>query len=223
MNFVQWLNSLDELLYELMSWLVFFPVTLWRIVARPLVTMRYAEDQLKLEQARQYRGTVSPPIMLILAAALGQAIGMAAGDTSRIITSHRGLANLVDDNTTLLLLRIVLYAVFALTMAARKVQRSSDSLDRDTLKAPFYAQCYLTAPFALVLSMGSLGIGSTDEELAAAALLIQAAAFFIYGTVETLWFKHELSQSAARSIADATTGMVLSLALFFAAAFLFRA
>lgn len=28
MNFMQWLNSLDELLYEVVSWIVFFPVTL---------------------------------------------------------------------------------------------------------------------------------------------------------------------------------------------------
>lgn len=30
MDFMKWLNSLDELLYEVMSWLVFFPLTLWR-------------------------------------------------------------------------------------------------------------------------------------------------------------------------------------------------
>ena len=223
MNFVQWLNSLDELLYELMSWLIFFPMTLWRIITAPLATMRYAEEQLALEQERQYRGTVSPPVMLILATVLGQAIGLAAGDANRIVASHRGLANLVNDNTTLLLLRIVLYAVFALTMAARKVQRSSEALDRDTLKAPFYAQCYITAPFALVLSMGALGMDYASEAVEAAGLLTQAAAFLLYGTVEALWLKRELGQSTARSIADASAGMIFGLILFFSAAFLFRA
>lgn len=52
MNFVQWLNSLDELLYELMSWFVFFPVTLWKVLRHPLAMMRYAEDQLKLDDDR---------------------------------------------------------------------------------------------------------------------------------------------------------------------------
>lgn len=223
MNFVQWLNSLDELLYELMSWLVFFPVTLWQIITRPLATMRYAENQLALEQEQQYRGTVSPPIMLILATLLGQAIGLALGDANRIVASHRGLANLVNDNTTLLLLRIILYATFALAMAARKVQRSSVPLDRDTLKAPFYAQCYITAPFALLLSVGGLGLGKADESEEVAALLSQAVAFLIYGSVEARWFKQELGQSTPRSIMDASVGMISGLALFLAIAILFRA
>ncbi|MGY4397230.1 hypothetical protein ACVWZA_002424 [Sphingomonas sp. UYAg733] len=52
MNFVQWLSSLDDLLYELMSWIIFFPVTLWRIVRHPLKTMQYAEAQLLLDPER---------------------------------------------------------------------------------------------------------------------------------------------------------------------------
>jgi hypothetical protein len=51
MNFVQWLNSLDELLYEVRSWLVFYPITLWRVLRHPLATMHCAEDQLLLDQA----------------------------------------------------------------------------------------------------------------------------------------------------------------------------
>lgn len=50
MNFVQWLNSLDEFLYELMSWIVFLPVTIWKILRHPLSTMEYAEAQLALGQ-----------------------------------------------------------------------------------------------------------------------------------------------------------------------------
>jgi hypothetical protein len=39
--------------------------------------MRYAEEQLWLEQDRQYRGTVSPPITLILTVALIQCVDLA--------------------------------------------------------------------------------------------------------------------------------------------------
>lgn len=45
MNFVQWLNSLDELLYELVGWLVFFPVTLWRILLHPLAVLSELVDE----------------------------------------------------------------------------------------------------------------------------------------------------------------------------------
>ena len=43
MNFFNLLQSLDELLYEVMSWLVFYPITLWRTLVRPLKMMDYSD------------------------------------------------------------------------------------------------------------------------------------------------------------------------------------
>jgi len=40
MDFMRLLQSLEELLYELVSWLVFYPVTLWRTLTRPREMMR---------------------------------------------------------------------------------------------------------------------------------------------------------------------------------------
>ena len=45
MDFMKWLNSLDELLYEVMSWLLFFPLTLWRAIFRPFEIMGEVERQ----------------------------------------------------------------------------------------------------------------------------------------------------------------------------------
>lgn len=155
MNFVQWLNSLDKLLYELMSWLVFFPVTLWRIVRHPLKTMAYAEDQLGQPAGRQFRGTVNPPITLILTLVPSQAIDLSVHDINPIVASQHGLARLVNDNTTLLSLRLILIGAFPLALARRKVRWSSVELDRDSLQGPFYAQCFAVAPFSLGVSLGS--------------------------------------------------------------------
>lgn len=213
MNFVQWLNSLDELLYELMSWLLFFPVTLWRILRRPLATMLYAEEQLKLDPDQQYRATVSPPVMLVLTVVLVQGVGLAIDGTSSIITNRRGLAGLVDDNTTLLLLRLVLFGCFALVLATRKVNRSTTDLDRDTLKPPFYAQCYAISPFALLLGIGASAVGHHYPFMQLAGLLAMVTAFLFYGIVQIRWFRQELNQSIPRSFVDASIGMVTSIAV----------
>jgi hypothetical protein len=221
MNFVQWLNSLDELLYELMSWLVFFPVTLWRILRHPLATMLYAEEQLRLDPDLQYRGTVSPPVMLVLTIMLIQGVGLAIDGTSPIITDRRGLAGLVDDNTTLLLLRLVLFGCFALVLATRKVNRSSVDLDRDTLKPPFYAQCYAISPFALLLGGGASAAGHHYPFVQVAGLLAIVTAFLFYGIVQVRWFRQELNQSIPRSFIDASIGMVTSIAVTAALGVLF--
>lgn len=61
MDFMKWLNSLDELLYEVMSWLVFYPLTLWRTLLQPIGMMKYADRQLDLPEAEQYTDALSPP------------------------------------------------------------------------------------------------------------------------------------------------------------------
>ena len=222
MNFVQWLNSLDELLYELVGWLVFFPVTLWRIVRHPLTTMRYAEEQLLLDPERQYRATVSPPIMLVLTIVLMQGLSLAVGGTNAIVASSRGLAGLVNDNTTLLLLRLVFFGLFALVLASRKVVRSGAALDRDTLKPPFYAQCFAISPFALLVGVGGAMFGHHHPLVDAAGLAAVVAALLFYGGVQVLWFSRELGQSIARSFVDASIGMAASVGLTIGLVLLFR-
>ena len=35
MDFLKIVKSIEELLYEVMAWLVFYPKTLWRVIAHP--------------------------------------------------------------------------------------------------------------------------------------------------------------------------------------------
>ncbi len=222
MPFVQLLKSLDELLYELMSWFLFFPITLWRLLTRPLAMMRYAEDQLALENGQQFRSTLTPPVMLILTIAAIECVGLAVQGTNAIVASRHGLARLINDDTSLLLLRLALFGSFALVLAARKVQRSDVDLDRDTLKPAFYAQCYAIAPFALLLSVGTTAASQPYPAAHIGAGIAIAAAFLFYLIVEVRWFRRELAQSILRSVADAMIGLVASFAVAIGAALLFH-
>ena len=47
MPFLLFLKSFEVLLYEIMSWLIFYPRTLWRSVRRPLQLMKRSEEELK--------------------------------------------------------------------------------------------------------------------------------------------------------------------------------
>jgi len=223
MNFVQWLSSLDEILYELMAWVLFYPITLWKIVRSPIRTMKYAEDQLTLPKSEQFRATVSPPIMLVLTIVVIQGVGIAVGDgVSPIVASHHGLAALVNDNTSLLLLRLALFGLFALVLAARKVRRSGTVINRDTLKPPFYAQCYAIAPFALLASGGVTIAISPDVRLAPWGLAATLGGFIYYAVVQIRWFSVELGQTRLRSSLDVLFGMALSIAITLGLGLLFR-
>lgn len=142
MNFMQWLNSLDELLYEVVSWIIFFPLTLWKIMRHPFTMMDYATSELTKDDADQYAETLSPPIFLILALVISHAIGIAiGGGTNPIVRSHHGLAGLINDNTTFLLFKIGLFSTFPLLLATR-MARKTGRLDRNRLQPAFYAQCF---------------------------------------------------------------------------------
>ncbi|WP_228383851.1 hypothetical protein [Sphingopyxis fribergensis] len=198
-----------------MSWIIFFPVTLWRTIRRPLATMTYAFEQLQLPEGQQFRATVSPPIMLILAVLIGQVVDIALHGTNPLVKSDKGLASLIDDNTTLLMLRILLFGLFPLILATRYVRRSDFDLDRDTLKAPFYAQCLALAPVALAFTLGtSLLFQPETPQKIFGSVLFGFAVLFL-AIVEVRWFSRQLEQSLGRSLLDVGLALIESLVIFF--------
>ena len=123
MVFVQFLKSLDELLFELVSWIVFFPVTLARVLRRPLAMMVHAEAELNKPADEQFDDALSPPVFLVLAVLIAHAAEMAVIGPDAVVASKRGLAALVDDNTSLLLLRLATFGIYPVMMALNMVRR----------------------------------------------------------------------------------------------------
>jgi hypothetical protein len=221
MNFMQWLNSLDELLFEILSWVIFFPITLWRIIRHPLSMMAYADAQLALPEDDQYGDALSPPIFLVLSLLLAQALELTLVGTNAIVRSRHGLASLVDDNTSLLLLRLILFGIFPLLMATRLVRKRGAGLDRKALKPPFYAQCYLAAPFALTLGIGGTMMTQPWDRVRLAGVVVAVVALLAYGIVQTRWFAVQLNVPRARAFIHASFGMVESIVIATGVAWLF--
>ena len=222
MGFLSLLRSLDELLYEIISWLVFFPLTLWRALRRPLRMMDYADTELADKPVRQYTATLSPPLFLFLALLLAHLVELAVVGENVIVGSTRGISRLIDSDTNLLIMRALLFSVFPLVMATWLVVRQGIGLDRDTLRPPFYSQCFVAAPFALVISLAGtiMRPGSPWAELAGLCLIVLALIW--YGTLQVRWFAMHLKQSRVRSFVDASLGMILSLAIMVGIGALFR-
>ena len=222
MDFMKWLSSLDELLYEVMSWLVFYPLTLWRTVIRPLAMMAYADRQLALPEADQYADAISPPLFLALTLALTHGFAEALGERDAIVASHRGLAGLVSDDSSALVLRLVVFAIFPLVMSVRTVRGRGVPLNRATLRMPFYAQCYPAAVFAMGLSGGTAIATSHWPHGATIGTAIALAAMLYYLVVETLWFRARRSTGIVPALASAILGLLEGFVLLLLIAVLFR-
>lgn len=214
MNFMGLLKSLDELLYEVMSWIVFFPMTLWRVLRRPLTMMDYSDRELHQSAAEQYTDTLRPPLFLFLALLLSHALELAFIGSNELLSSKRGLAALVDDDTSLVLLRLVIFSVFPLLFAVRLVRAQRKRITRDSLRQPFYAQCYAAAAFALTVGIG--GLFATTHHWGwsqAVGWALNLFALLVYGIVQARWFAAHLKRSLAVGFGHASIAMVESLIL----------
>jgi hypothetical protein len=220
MDFMKWITSLDDLLYEVTGWLLFFPLTLWRAVVRPVATMDYGEQQLALPDNEQYSAAVSPPLFLAIALLIAHGVSTALGQPDEIVTNRHGMAALINDDASALVLRLVVFAAFPIFAAARLVRRRGVPMDRATLRRPFYAQCYPTAVFALGLGIGtSLAITAWPAAILGGKLVI-CATIVNYIAVEARWFAAKLGIGYFRALGMVMLGLVEGVAVLIAVGFL---
>lgn len=188
MDFMKLLKSLEELLYEVVCWLVFYPLTLWRSLADPLRMMRYADEELADRPQDQYEDTLSPPLFLLLTLLLAQAISQAVPS----LYDSSTLPPILSSTANLLIARGVIFSVLPLVMAVTLVRRKNIRLTRDTLRPPFYSQCYVAALFVLIAGIGlDLMLIPHQAGLATGAALF-AVAIGWYGQAQVRWFKRDL-------------------------------
>lgn len=221
MNFFNLLKSLDELLYEVMSWLIFYPVTLWRTLMRPLKMMDYSDLEQRDAEERQYTDTLTPPLFLLLTLIIGHAIELSIVGQAEQVGSKVGLSALIRDDSSLILLRTATFSLFPLILAARLVRAQRKPLDRDTLRAPFYAQCYVAAPFALMSGLSEVLIRLSHQWSILAGGGLYLFALLWFGTLQTLWFRQHLKVGTLSAFGNASRAMVEGLVAVALLAWLF--
>ncbi|WP_199555396.1 hypothetical protein [Sandaracinobacteroides hominis] len=221
MNIMLFLRSLSELLYEVMSWFIFWPISLWRAIVHPVRTMHQTEAQLQLPDDEQFVETVSPPVFLILALLVAQGISTDVLGVDSIVASQRGLAALVSDNTTLLILHVVVFGLFPALLATRSVRLSGETLTRKNLRPFFFAQCCPATPFALALSLGGTASRHPDTRVQTVGQVLMSLALLYYLVVQTQWFAGRFARSIPRAFGDACLCLVSSFSSLIVAGLLF--
>lgn len=188
MDFMKLLKSLEELLYELVSWLLFYPLTMWRAVAAPLSMMRYADIELADRLEDQYDDMLSPPLFLLITLLLSQ------GVSAFLPSIHDpGLAaRELGSGSNLLIARGVIFGIYPLSMAVTLLRWKNIRITRNSLRPPFFSQCYVAAPFTFVLVLGFDVASMPAEHGLAAGLAIMALAMIWYAQAQMRWLMQDL-------------------------------
>lgn len=208
MDFLKILKSFEDFVYEALTWLVLLPRTLWRIVVSPARMTDYAAEELATEGEARFSEGISPPLLLILCVLLSHFIDLAVRNPAPEAETGLG-AIVLSSEQNLLLYRTIAFGVWSLAGAVYLLARTRVPVDRETLRAPFYEQCYLVAPFAFTMSV-SLTLIALDQPWA----LMLAVGLFLAVTLwfwlaQATWFRARTSLNTWRSLAAATLVLVI--------------
>lgn len=200
MDFVKILRSVEELLYEAISWLLFYPLTLWRCIRHPGRLSTYTASELGDRPDEQFTENISPPLFLMLSVLLAHAFELSVGvRVESLPIQTAGSKLILSSDTNLLGFRSFVFALFPLVMAVGMLRRRLVPINRDSLRAPFYLQCYVAAPFCLFLSLGSIlaRLPGSIATAIGALLIVLATGWYIWA--ETRMFSHELQMPVSRA------------------------
>lgn len=196
MDLLKLLRAFEELLFEVTAWLVYYPRTLWRMLRRPLQTMRDAELELERPLGTRYDDAMSPPLFLLITIVLlhgaSLAVGTPALDEARTTRAFGSDQNLV-------IARSLLFPLFPLTAAVVSAAHASRTLGRAALRPHFFAQCYLTAPYAIAVTAGGLLFASTTGAPRLVGAGGMAVATLLDLGVQTAQFRRRLRLGAAHA------------------------
>lgn len=151
MDFLKLIRSFEELLFEVMTWLVYYPRTLWLTLRRPLEMIDYSNHELKENVEEQYTDTLSPPLLLLITLILAHVIELNL-DLEHIRASSEATRAFFASDQNLIVLRSFLFGLLPLFAALAYVRRRGMPLERKNLRPPFFGQCYLAAVYALMVS-----------------------------------------------------------------------
>ncbi|MDZ7925970.1 MAG: permease [Agrobacterium sp.] len=211
MDFMKLLKSLEELLYELVSWILFYPLTMWRSVTAPLSMMRYADSELADRLEDQYDDTLSPPLFLLITLLLSQ--GLSASLPS--IYDSTVAARELGSDSNLLIARGVIFGIYPLCMAVTLLRWKQVRITRNSLRPPFFSQCYVAAPFTFILVLGFDFASMPLEHGLALGLAIIALATIWYAQAQIRWLMQDLNLSIAKaSLAFSGAFLIATAAAF---------
>jgi hypothetical protein len=207
MDFMALLKSLEEALYEMVTWILFYPLTMWRSIFHPQAMMRYADTELVKAKEEQYAGALSPPIFLLLTLLIAYLL---ENRIARLPTAT--LPSFLTNDRNLLFFRALTFSIFPLLMSLKFLRYRQTQIDRKTLKPPFYSQSYIAAPFAFAVD-AALVIGRLPGHATTlAAWVLFSIALVWYFSVETQWFAKSLDVPYGRAIWS-TLGVLVQAAL----------
>jgi hypothetical protein len=211
MDFVKMIQSLQDLVFEIVVWVLLLPKTFFRALLRPDLMVKYVNSEFQKEPEKQFDEFVPPVLFYLMLAVIPAALytwtGQGAAEESEPLFGLTENNVLMSVLTTLI--SLLIYLVWIEGLNKRPLRRSG-------LRRLFFIQCYLVTPaqllYTLLLVAGLDFINPIILGLLGILVLISYEAFAFsdelkVGLIRGLWY-------AALPQLALFVGLVLAAGLF---------
>lgn len=215
-------KSLDELIFDVMMWAIFFPYTLVRVLIWPGRMIDYVAEELKKDPETEdlFDRGLSPPLFLFLSIVIAW---MLAPDMSGVFKANAttALGKAINESSiSTLTYRLALFCTFPFAGALIYEWRSPGAISRKSFRLPFFQQAYLCGPLAIVMSVATVvterfpDINDANISILGYTSLAFLVIVLWYFWSQTVFFRRTLdsgrSGAAFWGLLSVTIGMTLS-------------
>ena len=196
------LQALEEVIFEIMAWIMLLPKTFVQVIFKPRETVQYVNDEWKAEKPEnRFDEFLSPVFFWIIVAVLPltyallsekdlQQSGFLAIFLENKIISGAGIASLL----------LMTYLTWIELVNDRPIRKSA-------LQRMFYIQCYITSPAVLIIT---LVVRFTTTLQAFQTCLLASAVFIVF--YETIVMKDELKVGWGKAVWKAVQPLLIVIA-----------
>jgi len=210
LDFLKLIRSFEDLLFELLCWLIYYPRTLWLVVRHPLRMVDYSNHEQTDAEEEQYSDTLSPPLLLLIT--LGLLHGLELSLNTQHIQAHNAVgAMVVGSDENLILWRSFVYGLLPLFAALHVVRHKRQPLERKYLRPPFFGQCYLVSAYALMVAIATMTTQHASPERWVIGQSAVGLATLWYLWVQSMLFRTMLDMRPLRAWGGAILVFVAAL------------
>ncbi len=216
MDFMKTMRSLEEVIFQVLTWMVIYPRQLWKVTIQPRQWVEQVRREVAKPMEDRYANIISPSMFLMVSVLLAHFVEIVLmAFLPKVAMPVTGYV--FTDQKILLAYRSAAFAIWPLAATVYLLLRQHRQVQPDNLRAPFSEQCYLAAPFAIAMSLGGSLLLMFEDRLQVVAISLMAVASLWYLVVQAVWMRDRLGERWIRALSSSVLVIAigLSINLFF--------
>ena len=196
------LQALEDVIFEIMAWIMLLPKTLFQVIFAPTRAIKYVNEEWEKKLEDRFDEFLSPIFFWILVAVLPLTYALLSGKEIQ----QDGILAVFSENK--IFLGAIIASLLLFVYIAWIEVNNNRPLRKSALKRMTYIQCYITSPAVLIITL-VFRFTSTVQSLQRYLLL--SVIFVVF--YETFVMKYELEESWGRAVWNAVLPLIITAAV----------